>query len=354
MACLVDESSLVRPPGRFALHDAVEKADNVTVAELLATFERQGLMTGGADDARQISLEEKDPLGATPLHTAILFSNVDALRRLIISGAKLDVKCSGAPPLHVAIAMASIPASASSALLSVRMLLAAGVDAAALDDAGRTWVHAAAEAGVVEVAAALRADARAAAVPLDAPDRSGMTPLGLAAAFRHGEMLRWLLEQGADPAAPCSPQGDTPAHVASARGWADGLDALRAAASGRGGGTAALDASRNYAGLTPGESFAPHAADAGALILTHAACAAHQTSESTARRCGARGWGRMRGAAAIAHWVPPPWRAAPRTCRPRTACASTYSSLRCTGRCAAARWPTSSCARARPKRKCVG
>ena len=299
--CHIDEGSLLRPNGRFALHDAIERGDDAGVAALLAAFDRQQLGSGpgiatSVEDTHQISLEEKDPLGATPLHTALLFLNVAALRRVVVAGAKLDTKCNGYPPLHIAIAMAAIPANAPSAILAIRVLLAAGVDAAALDDGGRGWLHAAAEAGVVEVATVLRADARAAgAASPDAADRSGATPLSIAAALRHAAMLHWLLGVGADPGAPCSPQGDTPAHVAAARGWREGLAALREAAAAGGGRGAALDAARNDAGLTPEEAFCPHdgggggGAGAGSLVLTHAACAAHQTSETTGRRCGGRG-----------------------------------------------------------------
>ena len=286
MACLVDESTFVRPIGRFALHDAIETGDSAALTDILGTFERQMLSTTTSSETplTHISLDDKDPLGATPLHTALLYSNLDALRRLIVAGAKLDIKCSGSPPLHVALTMASLPTNAPRALAAVRMLLASGVDATALDDYGRSWVHVAAEIGSVELADTLRADARAATVSVDAADRTGMTPLGVAAMFRNGAMLHWLLGLGADPSISSSLVGDSPVHIAAARGWEDGLQALKGALLARGGGSAALE-TRNDAGLTAAECFVRHTAPgmAGALILTHEACAQHQTSETTDR-----------------------------------------------------------------------
>jgi ankyrin repeat protein len=281
MACFMREADLARPAtARFALHDAIERGDASAVSALIAAFEQQLASGLGADsnDARRVSLDEKDPLGATPLHTSILFCNPDALRKLLLAGAKLDVKCSGSPPLHLAIAMACIPQNAASASASVKMLLAAGVDLNAVDDSGRTWLHAVADVGSVEIAETVAAEARGAPLPLESVDRSGTTPLGTAAAAKSEPVVRWLLARGASPDA-ANARGNTPVHIAAGEGWSVGVGLLSAASS------KGSDPPRNHAGQTPAEAFVSHdLSTAKSLLLSHAACGQHQTSESTGRQ----------------------------------------------------------------------
>ena len=129
-----------------------------------------------------------EPDGTTPLHWATRINDEALVERLIRAGA--DVKAAnryGVTPISLACE------SGSAAV--VEMLLAAGVSANATGPYGETALHTCARAGKVDAAKVLIA--RGAAVDVGDSWR-GQTPLMWAAAQRHPEMMRALIEAGAD------------------------------------------------------------------------------------------------------------------------------------------------------------
>jgi len=292
-ACGSDERSLERLR-KWTLHDLCEKGDHERVHELLSAAEAEGDEEWDPSRPLNVSLtvdaNARDNTQCTPLHTALLFRRLECVRVLLAHKAKLAPKCAGSPLLTLLLSLAPIAddgeagAGAGSFVAdALPLLLAAGADASALDDAGRSPLHWAAALGL-EAAAELmlprlpppapasppapaasppgsargaRAAAGAALATADGQralvelaDKAGATALHLAAAGAHGGMVRWLLARGADARA-ADRAGDTPAHAAAKAGWAAGAELLEARAGG------AAQAQRNGAGLTWREALAP-------------------------------------------------------------------------------------------------
>lgn len=197
--------------GRTALIQGVfEHKPNPSYADNLSWIMERG--------ARAL-IDIQDENGDTALSWAANFSSERVLSTLILAGAGLDIaNAKGESPLFTACrrnkllhAQALMEAGADtdspdhegrrplflaaetkSSLLSVLLDKGADVSARSLD--GRTSLHQACQAGIVDnVEVLLLAGAE-----LDARDGAGVTPLMLAAKHGRYDMIRLLVEKGAD------------------------------------------------------------------------------------------------------------------------------------------------------------
>ena len=158
--------------------------------------------------------------GATPLYVAAQFGHLEVVRYLVQQGADKDTTdINGATPL--------LAASANGFLPIVRYLTEQGADVDKAIDTG----HPAVELGKVEGDGALAAYLSAAGYSEDddwVEPANGATALWVAAWQGHLEVVRCLLEHGADIDKATS-AGTTPLVVAEAAGHAEVAAYLRAA-----------------------------------------------------------------------------------------------------------------------------
>ena len=125
--------------------------------------------------ARGADLDAKDNVGRTPLGMAALEGKRDVAELLITKGAAVT--------LHVHAALGDLG--------QVEQALAKGEPVDLRDDHGRTALHDAGSAAVVELLISKGADVKAS-------NEGGMTPLHYAAARGQSEVAELLLEKGAD------------------------------------------------------------------------------------------------------------------------------------------------------------
>ncbi len=136
------------------------------------------------------NVDAKDNYGETPLHEAFLFpyrpvDTVRTVRALVKVGANVNVKDDyGATPLHYA-AYWSVDA--------VRVLVKAGANVNVKNKWGGTPLHSATNRSVDAVRVLVKAGA-----DVNAQDNDGNTPLHLASKRGYADVIRVLLEFGAD------------------------------------------------------------------------------------------------------------------------------------------------------------
>lgn len=189
---------LGEPGGESARLYAAARAGRVdeALALLEAGADPRALPEAGARDQRTL------PVLAT------LLSDLRLLRALIGAGIELN-------PPHAALAplLAATRDSWHGRPEAVMTLLANGADPRLADSEGRTALHGAA-LSVDPAVAALLLDAGA---PVDAIDRDGWSPLGVACVNGNWRLARFLLEHGAR----CEPEAGQPVLLAAAGGEDD-------------------------------------------------------------------------------------------------------------------------------------
>lgn len=188
--------------------------------------------------AQPIIGQQRDQLGATPLHNAVWAGRADLVKQLIAQGADVNARHTdgGSTPLDFAalrgettIAALLIHAGARPDIAAmhlaaardnvemVRLLLDAGADPNARDASGSAPLDEAAFHGVKEVAALLIA--RGAEVDRPNP-QTGATPLNEAAGSGNAGVAELLLARGANPSRADS-SGATPLENAVSARHAD-------------------------------------------------------------------------------------------------------------------------------------
>jgi ankyrin repeat protein len=184
----VAKLSTQQAPDLFSMNEAVRLNDIVLV---------QSLIDGGAD------VNERDKLGETPLHVAVVRGYRGIASLLLENGADVnatDVR--GLTPVHAAAWRGYRD--------TVDLLITHGADINARDKDGLTPLHTAALAGRKETVALL-IDKGA---EINAKSNKSLTPLHAAAMSGDRETVTLLIEKGADVNAR-SDDGLTPLHIAS-------------------------------------------------------------------------------------------------------------------------------------------
>jgi uncharacterized protein len=143
-------------------------------------------LTRGADPNCGPATEDRDQRPALVL--AAVSPDLRLLRELIAKGGDLNRVVAGISPL-----IAATRDSHEGLPDAVMTLLTNGADPCRCDTAGNTPLHYAALASH-PIVAALLCDAEA---PLDAINRDGLSPLGMACAAANWELARFLLDRGA-------------------------------------------------------------------------------------------------------------------------------------------------------------
>lgn len=159
------------------------------------------LLESGANPHALPSADERDQR-TLPMLAAIL-PDLRLLRTLIQHGVDVNAAHGGMAPL-----LAATRDSWHGRPEAVMTLLANGADPRVADSDGNTPLHHAARSSDPGVAALLRD----AAADIDAINRDGITPLGIACASGNWRLARFLLERGAKPELP----GASPVLLAAA------------------------------------------------------------------------------------------------------------------------------------------
>jgi ankyrin repeat protein len=151
-------------------------------------------------------------LDRTALHVAAANGDAGCVRVLLEAGMDLESRdYAGNTPLLLACARACADADVDAHLDVLRLLLAAGANAAAVNQEGRTGLHAV-DRNTPPASIAtelLQASSRATKRLVNTADAEGNTPLHAALRVNHVELVRVLLAAGADPNMP-DPEGKAP------------------------------------------------------------------------------------------------------------------------------------------------
>ena len=201
--------------------------------------EAERLLSEGAQ------INGRDDYGNTPLHEAAISRKEEMAKLLIRSGADIDAKGKyGKHPLHCAVTWHSGEVADIEQRDVLRKSLAKvffeeGADVNARNNNGETPLHTAVPAkGYRMLEAVLLLIATGADV--NAADKDGQTPLHLAASrFSHPDLVRLLVNSGADVNATCVNRGvhpkatiatRTPLHIAANSGecgWSENTNLAR-------------------------------------------------------------------------------------------------------------------------------
>lgn len=160
---------------RPSIHDAIAQGE---LEQLRAMLDADPDLTGAPGH-----------LNKTPLHYAVTYHQMAAIRLLAERGAELNAQdATGMTPLHSA-AMLGRPEEAD-------LLLRLGADPVARDEYGDTPAHTAAACGMGNVLQVLRRHG----VDLALTNNDGLTPLELARRNRQAGVVRYLSRITAGPA----------------------------------------------------------------------------------------------------------------------------------------------------------
>ena len=159
-----------------------------------------------------IDLNAEDHMGFTPLDVAVMTSSIKAVKFLLQSGSRHDIRdTEGRTALHFA-SKTSVAA----------LIQDAGADLNAKDDRGNTPLHASAQFGrqeVVEFLLSRKAD-------VDSPNELGQSPLYMSMASGHPVICDQLIAEGADPYR-LSKEKDTMMFPAASSGHTSLIDLAR-------------------------------------------------------------------------------------------------------------------------------
>ena len=192
--------------GKPALMQGDPSARLIAAARLGRIDEALAALDAGGDPHQLPAPEERDQRTLAML--ASILADTRLLRRLIAAGVDINRAHHGLTPL-----LAATRDSLRGRPDAVMTLLANGADPRATDAEGRSALHFAALVAEPDVAALLL-DAGA---PIDALNRDGYSPLGVACGAGNWRIARFLLERKARP----EPQGGQPALLAAASGEDD-------------------------------------------------------------------------------------------------------------------------------------
>ena len=163
-------------------------------------------MFRSVDGAKKVDVDGRDREGHTPLHVALLSGSINCVKALIEAECRTYITLEGSPPLHMACAMSGFECHEAFAVEAVKALLPSMENECVMDDYGRTAVSIAAQHGVLALVKALVDDFTppneddTVDVYVNLRDKTKNRPIHWAAAYGHADVVEYLLSKGADPA----------------------------------------------------------------------------------------------------------------------------------------------------------
>ena len=308
-----DEADEPKPdPDLFALHEAAERGDVEKLRELLAPVEPDDdeMAPPVADEhvsVQQASLhaqqiDQRDPIwNCSPLHTALLHRQLQAMAVLLEAGAAATSSCEGLKPIHMAVRLGGYPDAKQFSIDASLLLIKHSADVCSCDDEGRSGIHIAALLGLSATLKilldALSSDEER-TMATSASDQLGDTPLHLAAASGCSVTVAMLLAVPGVQPNNKNKLGRTAMHSAATSGAGAAVVALLVTAGGEQcddcygftpvqlavnekdtGAAAAMDS--ETAVVAPAEAAA---AGGGTMLVTHEICRQHNTCKKITRQ----------------------------------------------------------------------